>query len=123
MRCFTDNAIQGSSVVDLFMGKSEGHDLISIAAPLIYYNIFKVSDKNMEFCPVIGDLVWAKWEADQVPNSNQVKLWAGWRHRCPLITRLLAFFRENNVAALKMIKDDEEDNSLEAVLDVVVKRI
>ena len=46
MRGIIENAIQGFSVVDLFMGKPEGHDLTSKVAPLIYYNILKVSEQK-----------------------------------------------------------------------------
>ena len=47
------------------------------------------------------------------------------KSHCPLISRLslLDFFRDNNVATLEMTKDDEEDDNLEAALDVVAKRV
>ena len=32
---------------------------------------------------------------------------------------LVVFFRDSTTAALKMLKDDDEDDNLEAVLDVV----
>ena len=37
--------------------------------------------------------------------------------------RSLVFFRDNTIATLKMIKDDEDDENLEAVLDVVAQHI
>ncbi len=108
------------------MGKPKNHHPTSITAPLSYwYNIFKVRD--LKYGTV--QLLELYFELGGKPIRCSTLISSICEQDEDLIVlsspgyRSLIFFRDNTVTTLKMTKDDEEDDNLEAALNLVAKQI